>query len=84
MTPEERNAFREEIRFDVKEAIHVELGAYKVPKEQHYKDHIWIDEMRAWHGQIRNSILKSVVGVIITALAGLLLFGFIFWTKRIK
>jgi len=78
MTSEERKSFREEIRFDVKEAIHEELGAYKVPKEQHYLDHVWLNEWRDWQLTIRNSVVKSIIGMMITAIGALIFYGFIF------
>ncbi|MEK7549190.1 MAG: hypothetical protein AAB496_01745 [Patescibacteria group bacterium] len=45
MTSEEKAEFKQEIRADIKEAVHDNLGAYKIPKEQHYKDHLFISEI---------------------------------------
>jgi len=42
----------------VKGAIEKELGAYKVPKEQHYKDHLFLSDLRTWYEDIRSSFWK--------------------------
>lgn len=62
-------------------AIKSELGAYKVDKEQHYQDHIWLKELREWYMGIRNATIKSIVGFVIVSLLGLLFIGFVAWGK---
>ena len=75
----------EEITSTIERAVHdaikTELGSYKVDKEQHYQDHIWLKELREWYGDIRRSFWKSLVGLLVTGLIVLMLFGFILWTK---
>ncbi len=71
----------EELKKVVKDAIHEELGIYRVDKEQHYKDHLFLRDLREWYDDIRSSFWKSVVGAFVMALLGLLLLGFIFWGK---
>ena len=78
MTPEEREEFRQSIRDDIKEAVHENLGAYKIPKEQHYLDHLFITEWREWQSTIKSTVLKTVIGVVITAIGMLLFYGFLF------
>ena len=78
MTPEERAEFRQSIRDDIKEAVHENLGAYKIPKEQHYLDHLFITEWREWQSTIKSTTLKAVVGVAVVALGTLLFYGFLF------
>lgn len=65
----------------VKDAVKTELGAYKVEKEQHYIDHLFLKELREWYTGIRNATLKTVVGTVIMAFFVLLLLGFIAWAK---
>ncbi len=81
MTKEERLEFQQEIRQDIKSAIETELGAYKIPKEQHYQDHLWLKDWRDWQNNIKNSVWKSIVGIAIMAISALLLYGFIFFGK---
>lgn len=71
----------EELKKVVREAIHAELGTYKVDKEQHYKDHLFLRDLREWYDDIRSSFWKSIVGALVMAFLGLLLLGFIFWGK---
>ena len=78
MTPEERAEFKREIREDIKEAVHENLGAYKIPKEQHYIDHLFISEWREWQSTIKSATLKAVVGVMVVAAGTLIFYGFLF------
>ena len=78
MTPEERAEFRQSIRDDIKEAVHENLGAYKIPKEQHYIDHLFISEWREWQSTIKSATLKAVVGVVVVAAGTLIFTGFFF------
>ncbi len=71
----------EELKKVVKEAIHEELSIYKVDKEQHYRDHLFLRDLREWYDDIRSSFWKSVVGAFVMALLALLLLGFVFWGK---
>ena len=63
----------------VKVSIEAELGQYKVPKEQHYKDHIFLTELREWIDDIKSSFWKSLVTSVVTALLLLLVIGFVAW-----
>jgi len=72
----------EEIKSAVSSAIETELGQYKVPKEQHYQDHLWILEIRDWAETIQNSAIKAVVTTVVGGLMLLLILGFIFWGKQ--
>jgi len=71
----------EELKKVVKEAIHAELSMYKVDKEEHYRDHLFLRDLREWYADIRSSFWKSVVGALVMAFLGLLLIGLIFWGK---
>lgn len=70
---------KEEIMKTVKEAINVELGQYKVAKETHYIDHLWIKEMREWTGSIRSEFWKIIVRTVIKAIIFIILIGFGVW-----
>lgn len=65
----------------VKAAITAELGQYKVPKEQHYKDHLFLTEFREWTTNLKSSFWKSLVATIVPALLLLLVLGFIAWVS---
>lgn len=66
----------------VSTAVERELGQYKVPKEQHYQDHLWIKDVTDWLHTIKNSAIRSIVGIIIIGIFALLLLGFIFWGRN--
>lgn len=78
LTEEEKQGIRDLI----KDAVHENLGAYIIPKEQHYKDHLWLSEWREWQDTIKSSFWRSFVGIVITTTAGLLLLGFILFGKE--
>lgn len=63
----------------VSSAIERELGSYKVDKEQHYQDHIFLRDLRKWFDDIRSSFWKSFVAAIVPALLMLIVLGFIAW-----
>lgn len=73
----------EEIKISIKEAIkdaiHVELGQYKVDKEQHYKDHIFLNDLREWSGSIKSTFWKTLVRFFVSGMVLLTLLGFIVW-----
>lgn len=81
MTPEEIKLFQQEIRADIKEAVHDELGEYKIPKEQHYIDHVWLKDWRDWQDKTKSTIWKSVIGIGIGVICILLLYGFVFFGR---
>lgn len=80
MTPDEREEFKQEIRDDIKLAVHENLGAYKIPKEQHYLDHLFVSELREWQHSVKNTTMKAIIGVIVVAAGTLLFWGFLFRT----
>lgn len=82
MTKEEREELSEIVAMSVALAVEKELGQYKVPKEQHYQQHLWIKDMMDWSDTIKNSAIKSVVGVIVVGVLGIMMLGFIFWGKN--
>ena len=82
MTKKEREEISGIVAMAVAVAVEKELGAYKVPKEQHYKDHLWINQMLDYQDTIKNSFVKTVVGVIIAGFFSLMVYGFIFWGKN--
>lgn len=71
----------EELKKVIQEAIRTEISIYKVDKEQHYKDHLFLRDLREWYDDIKSSFWKSIVGALVMAFLGLLLLGFIFWGK---
>lgn len=98
MTPEEKAEFKQEIRDDIKEAVHDNLGAYKVPKEQHYKDHLFISEIDKerfsqhqdfieswikWTDRVSNVAISTLIKGAVLFILGLLALGFaIFGFKK--
>jgi len=67
----------EQIIRAVRSSIKEELGAYKMPKEQHYVDHVWIKEQRDWQAKIRSWSIASVISVIVSAVAYIIYLGLV-------
>jgi hypothetical protein len=70
------------IKEAVKSAVHDELGAYKVPKEQHYQDHYFLQGLREWIGDVRQGTVKAFVYSVIVGLATLIVLGFQEYFKK--
>lgn len=71
----------EEIKCAVREAIKDEMNVFYVEREQHYQDHEFLKGLREFRDSIKSTSLKTILSLVITALAGLLVFGFIMWGK---
>lgn len=71
----------EEIRETIKTALHEELGPYRVDKEQHYKDHLFLDGLRKWMGTLKSTFWSSLVKMLVAGLVFLALLGFVVWSK---
>ena len=82
MTPEEREEWKREIREDIRIAVHENLGAYKIPKAQHYSDHEWIKGLRAWQDTTTSTLWKTILAIVTGGIATLLVYGFILWGKK--
>lgn len=86
MKQSELDEITEAVRIAASEAavltIEKELGQYKVPKEQHYQDHLWVNKMIKMQETMQNSILRGFIGIVIAGLAGLMIYGVIFWGKQ--
>ena len=50
------------VKCAVNNAINKELGQYKVPKEQHYQDHLWLKDFRDIIDSIKTTALTSHSG----------------------
>lgn len=74
-------SIEETINKAVASAIERELGQYKVPKEQHYQDHIFLTDLRKWMENIRSSFWKSLVSTLVPAILLILLLGFVVWVS---
>lgn len=81
MTKKEREEISEIVATAVAIAVEKELGAYKVPKEQHYQDHLWINQMVTWQNNFKSSIWRSIANIIVATCFGLLVLGFIMWGR---
>jgi len=73
-----KNVIDMAVRDSVGRAVRAELGAYKIPKEEHYLDHMWLADWRRWQATVKSSVLKSVIGIAITTLGVLVFYGFLF------
>jgi hypothetical protein len=71
----------EQIARIIRESIKEELGTYKMPKEQHYTDHQWIKKKQVNEEKIEDWTKKGVVGLVLSAIGGLIYLGFIMLGK---
>jgi len=61
----------------VKASVKAELGDYKIPKEDHYLDHMWLADWRRWQATVKNSALKAVITMMVLAIGTLAVGGFL-------
>lgn len=67
---------KDEIENILKQGIEAALGPYKVDKEQHYQDHLFLRELREWTNTIKITSIKFVVKAILGAVFILVAIGF--------
>jgi hypothetical protein len=79
MTPDEVETA---VEAAVGRAIDAKLGQFYIDRETHFKDHEWIQELRKWSDEIKGTVLRSFVKIVITAMIGLTILGFIVWGKE--
>lgn len=67
---------KEEVKHAIEASIEAALGPYKVNKEQHYQDHLFLRELREWTNTIKITSIKFVVKAILGAIFILVAIGF--------
>ena len=72
-----KEVIEKSVEKSIKEAVHKELGAYKIPKERHYMDHMWLADWRNWQGSIKSAALRAIMMLIIGAIGALIFYGFL-------
>lgn len=77
----------EELRNIVKEAVKEEMDReikpFYVDREQHYKDHQFLQGLQEYVDGIASTALKTVVKSVISGLIILLLLGFGLWVRKV-
>lgn len=73
---------KEELKDAIKEVLHAEIKPFYIEREMHYQDHQFIKEVREFIGSIKSTTSRTVVGIVVTALIGLVVLGFILWSKK--
>ena len=63
-------------------AVKNELGDYKIPKEDHYKQHLFLADLMKFANKTRSMVWGFVVRAAVTGIIVLIVFGFIFWGHR--
>lgn len=66
----------------IKDAVHDELGEYKVPKEQHYQDHLWLKGLRDFSDKTTSTFWRTIIMTITGGIVTLIVYGFIFFGKK--
>lgn len=81
MSDEEKKIIKEA----VKEALQEEIKPFYIEREQHYQDHQFITSLRKWCEDTKSTIWRTILRVVVMALLGLMVMGFILWGyKNIK
>lgn len=62
--------------------LRAELKSFTIDREQHYQDHQFLKELREWVGNIKSTSVRAVVTAMVVALIGLVVAGFIVWSKK--
>lgn len=71
-----------EIGEAVRKALREEIQPFYVERESHYQDHQFVKELRVFLDGVCGTATKTIVGIAITAIVGLIVLGFIFWSKK--
>lgn len=72
----------EKIKAAVKESLQESVAQFYVDRERHYQDHQFVADLRDFFENIRGTATKTIVGILITSVVGLLILGFIVWGKN--
>ncbi|MEP9411525.1 MAG: hypothetical protein HRF42_08980 [Candidatus Brocadia sp.] len=63
----------DQLKAVIKEALDERIKEFYIDRETHYQDHQFIKELRDWTESIKSTTIKTVVGLFVAALIGLLL-----------
>jgi len=66
----------EAVKVAVKEALQEELNEFYIDREEHYKQHKFIEEMINYTEQCKGVFLKTIVTTIVGGAIALMIVGF--------
>lgn len=72
----------DQIKAAIKEIMDERMKEFYIDRETHYQDHQFLKGLREWMGNIKSTTIRTCVGLIVTALIGLLVLGFIMWGRK--
>lgn len=72
----------DQIKAAVKEVMDERMKEFYIEREKHYQHHQFLEGFIAWTSSIKSTVLKTIVGLVVTALIGLVVLGFAVWGKR--
>jgi hypothetical protein len=72
----------DEIKAAVKEVMDVRMKEFYIDREEHYQDHQFLKGLREWSDGIKSTTIKTLVTLVVTALIGFVVLGFIVWGKK--
>ena len=68
---------------DIKDAVEAgiesKLGDFFIDRETHYQDHMFLKDLREWFNDIKSTVIKTVIRMIIFCGLGLMIAGFAVW-----
>lgn len=74
-------ADKDAIKEAVKEAIEEKLGEFFIEREQHYKDHCFIQDVAAGVEKIKGTACKTILVALIMGILSLISYGIIHWGR---
>ena len=73
----ESQVIKDTVKDAVKEAFKEELKNFYIDSQTHYEHHKFIGDWINWTKQCKSTILKTLVGAVVLAVLGLMVFGFV-------
>lgn len=72
---------KETLKEVVTEVIDAKFASFYVDPEKHYQEHLWLSNLISWSDKAKTSVMKTIIGVVVTGILGLLAIGFVLFYK---
>jgi len=65
----------------VSEVIDDKFASFYIDPEKHYQEHLWLSNLICWSDKAKTTVMRTVIGIIVTSMLGLLVIGFVLFYK---
>ena len=65
----------------VADVIDDKFASFYVDPEKHYQEHLWLSDIIAWSDKVKTSVIKSIVRCVVVGMLGLMVVGFVLFSK---